>query len=168
MKKFETVFNNWMSKKVKHQLEIIDKISNDSGVDSDTWFFKNYLRRQVEDFTGTEFLSVLLENYLCYLSSEFDKIVGVYLKSDNKNVYGEPIFDIYMTLEYSYDRNEIFINEEFGERIDIEKIIKSISLDNRYQLTKNKLFTYIINETKLNIFSDKEIRALKLKCLDEI
>lgn len=168
MKKFETVFNNWMSKKVKYQLETIDKISSESGLDPKKWFIENFLCRQVDDFTGTEFVSVLLENYLCYLSHEFDKIVGIYLESTHKNVYGEPIFDIYLTLEYSFANSQLFINEEYSDISDIEKVIKSISLHNRYQLTKNKLFAYIINETKLNIFSDKEMRALKLKCINEL
>jgi len=168
MTTFEDTFNVWMNKKVKHQLEIIDNISSETDINPQKWFTENFLRRQVDDFTGTEFVSVLLENYLCYLSNCFDRIVGDYLESTHNNVYGEPIFDIYMTLEYSYDKNKLFINEQFGEISDIESVIKSISIDNRYELTKNKLFSYIINETKLNIFSNKEIRALKLKCLNEI
>jgi len=168
MKSFETIFNNWISSKVEFQLKIIDNIASETGVDPEKWFIENFLRRHIGDYTEDDFLNVLLQEYIGYLSNEFDKIVGVYLESDKHNMYGEPIYDIYITLEYDFDNNNIFINEEYGERVDIEKVIQSVSLNNRSVLMKNKLFSYIINKTNLNIFSKKDIRALKLKQLNEI
>ena len=168
MKSFETIFNNWISSKVEFQLKIIDNIASETGVDPEKWFIENFLRRQLGDYTEDDFLNVLLQEYISYLSNEFDKIIGVYLESDKHNIYGEPIYDIYITLEYDFDNNNIFINEEYGERVNIEKVIQSVSLNNRSVLMKNKLFSYIINKTNLNIFSKKDIRALKLKQLNEI
>jgi hypothetical protein len=168
MKSFETIFNNWISSKVEFQLKIIDNIASETGVDPEKWFIGNFLRQQLGDYTEDNFLNVLLQEYISYLSNEFDKIIGVYLESDKHNIYGEPIYDIYITLEYDFDNNNIFINEEYGERVNIEKVIQSVSLNNRSVLMKNKLFSYIINKTNLNIFSKKDIRALKLKQLNEI
>ena len=168
MKKFETVFKTWIEKNTNSQIKAIDKISSETGIDTEDWFFNNFLRLQTGDFSGTDFLEVLLENYLCNFTHKFEKIVGEYLESTGTSFYGEPIYDIDITLDYDYKKNCVVIDEQYGNRSDVEKTIKSISLDNKIRLTKNKIFTYVINETKLNIFSEKEARILKLNQLNEL
>ena len=168
MKSFETTFNKWINNKIGSQIKIINKISIETDVDAEIWFNQNFLSRNVSDYSGTEFLDEMLEDYLCYIGQEFNKKVGKYLKSTGTNIYNKPIFDLYITLEYNFKNNYIFINEKYGCREDIENIIKSISLNDRNDLMKDKLFSYVVNKTKLNIFSDKDIRALKLKQLNEI
>jgi hypothetical protein len=73
-----------------------------------------------------------------------------------------------MSLVYNIETAGVQIDfdyEEEDEIKEIEELIRSISVDGKVELMKNKLFSYIINQTKLEIFSKKDIRYLKLKKL---
>ena len=78
MKSFETTFNKWINNKIGSQIKIINKISIETDVDAEIWFNQNFLRRNVSDYSGTEFLDEMLEDYLGYIGNEFDNKVGIY------------------------------------------------------------------------------------------
>jgi hypothetical protein len=168
MEIFEDYFKSWINWKVEKQLKAIDIIANESGVDASEWFKNVFMRRNIEDFSGDNFLDDILENFVCHLAYYFDSLFDGYLPSIKTNVYGEKSFNTYMALSYDKKNNGIKIDKRYNTRTeieDVENLIKSIPVEKRNELMKNKLFYYIINQTKLEIFSKNDIRYLKLKKL---
>jgi hypothetical protein len=168
MKNFENYFNSWINDKVKKQLEAIDIIANEVDIDAKDWFKNKFMKRQINNYACDEFLDVILDNFLCHLSNKFDSLFENYLPVSYKNIYEEYSYGTYMSLVYNIETAGVQIDfdyEEEDEIKEIEELIRSISVDGKVELMKNKLFSYIINQTKLEIFSKKDIRYLKLKKL---
>ena len=169
MENFENYFNSWINDRVEKQLKAIDIIANETDIDSKDWFENNFMKRQINDHSGDDFLYVILENFLCHLSNRFDKLFEDYLPVSYKNLYGESSYGTYMALVYNPKTDGVQIDfdcEEENEIKEIEELICSISVEGKIELMKNKLFSYIINQTKLEIFSKNDIRYLKLKNLN--
>jgi hypothetical protein len=70
-----------------------------------------------------------------------------------------------MELTYHLGKG-FYISNKKGKK-NFRKLIKTLTIDQRQELMKDKLFSYIVNKTNLKIFSKKEIRYLKLKKLNE-
>jgi len=168
MDNFETFFKFWINKKVRKQLNVIDEISKETGIDAKNWFINDFLVRNINNHAGDEFLDVLLENFLLELSNKFEYLFKDYIEPERYNIYKEPIFDINISLDYDYKNNCIIIDEYTtdDDKEHIIKIIKSLTLEQKLELMNNKIFSYVINKTKLEVFSIKDIRALKLKSLN--
>jgi len=168
MKNFEDYFKSWINWKVEKQLKAIDIISNETGVDASDWFKNGFMKRGIGDYSGDNFLDDLLENFVCHLSREFDKLFKGYLPISHSNMYKEESYGTFMALVYNKKSNGVKIDMRYETKNEISEIverIKSIPVEQRLGLMKNKLFSYIINQTKLEIFSNNDMRYLKLKNL---
>jgi len=168
MESFEKYFKDWINWKVEKQLKAIDTISIESGVDASEWFKNDFIKRQLNDYTGDDFLDVVLEDFVCHFAWEFDKLFEGCLPIVYTNIYGEKSHGTFMALEYNKKTVGIKIAKRYNtkeEIEDVENLIKSIPVEKRNDLMKNKLFSYVINQTNLEIFSKNDIRYLKLKNL---
>ena len=50
---------------------------------------------------------------------------------------------------------------------ELEEMLKTLTLSQKQDLMQNKLFFYIVNQTKFEIYNKRNIRALKLKSIKE-
>lgn len=171
MTDFEKFFKSWIDNKVSKQLKIIDEISKEIDIDSKDWFMNDFLSNSLGDHAGDEFLDVLLENFVCYLCYKFEDLFKGYIEPLSYSSYNnKPIYGMYISIGYNYKKNCLVIDGyNTTEEIQyIKKTLLSLTTENKIELMKNKLFVYIINNTKFDVFTDKEIRKLKLKNLNEI
>lgn len=165
MGKFNDVFNDWIFDKINFQIEAIDKICDELDYDPLIWFRTQYIGRDCKDYTDTEFIKEMLSGFVWHLSQEFDKVLLKYLPPSGYNIYKEPYLSLNMDLTYNLKKG-FYIRNKKGKK-NFRNLIKILTIDQRQELMTDELFSYIVNKTKLKIFSKKEIRYLKLKKLNE-
>jgi hypothetical protein len=162
MENFKDFFNNWIGQKVNYQLESIDKICNKLDINAEEWF-KSFLERRMRDYSGSQFLDDLHSDFIYFIQMEFEKVLLKYVPASGKNIYQEPYIALEMTLKYA-EVNDIFYIKEKGME-NFRQLMLTLTLGQKEDLMENRLFSQIVNQTKLEIFSKKEIRLLKLKKL---
>jgi len=161
METFKEIFNNYVDKKTNRDVKIITELCLKLDIDSKIWF-KHYIKEEGGYQTGSDILTELMTNFTWYMTQEFDKCIMKYIEPDGKSILGTPYIHTEYELKYSH-KNGFFMKD--GK--SFSKIRKRLSLAQREELMKNKLFYFIVNETKLKIYSKKDIRYLKLKNLNE-
>jgi len=168
MNSFKDIFNNWVEKKTKKQIEIIDEICLETGIDPGDWF-EYFLENDIDNFSEDELLTEILNSFVCYLDSKFDEPFIEFLPDSmiKKNIFGGSYVDFYieLALKKSKTKGYKFVS---NNKKDIKRIRKFISISDREKIMKNKLVFYIINQTKMKIYSKNEIRYLKIKQLNNI
>lgn len=163
MKSFKDVFNEWLSEKSNHYVYKIDKICSDLDIDPSIWF-NNRFRKNMPDYDGNNIFEGMLDDFIGHIDSEFENSLLKYLPPRGYNIYREPYICVDYTLEYKKGKFRIAKN---GRR-EWKKELKRLTLNQRAELMEeNKLFSQIVTQTKLKIFSKKDIRVLKLKKLNE-
>lgn len=165
MEKFNIIFNKFISKKVGTQIEQIEKICSDFDIDASIWF-NNDFKRNYGCYTGTDFLKEMLPHFVYYLSGEFEKLILKYVEPSGYNCYKEPYLGLDMELEYCDGEFVVFNNKKEYKK-SFKNVIKKLTLTQKEELMKNKLFCAIVNQTNLKIYSKSDIRVLKLKNLNE-
>ena len=163
MQTFKDFFIGWIDKKTAYQISVIDKICIDLNIDSSDWFNNKY-RRNFGDYTGTDFLKEMLSSFLFFVEHNFSAILLKYLEPDGINIYKEPYICIF-DYELGYQNDKLYLNKE--NRKNFRKKITPLTLTQKTELMQNELFSYVVNQTNLKIFSKKEIRALKLRAINE-
>jgi len=163
MENFKKLFFDWMTNKVDYQVEAIDKICNELGMFPNEWFSK-YLNRNAKDYSGSDFLVEMLPDFVWYISKEFQKPLHKYIEPKGYNIFKEPYLAIGLNLKYNL--NTGFSIKKKNKKKFI-KLCSVLTLTQKQDLMTDKLFSYIVNQTNLKIFSKKELRALKLKKINE-
>jgi hypothetical protein len=158
---FKEIFDKWISKKVDFQIFEIDKIAKSLDINTKDWF-NHYLSRSSGDYTGVDILNELLSNFTFDISRKFEKLLCKYLPPAGFNIHNEPYLGFFINYDIKYG---FFLTK--GNKRHIKILLKKLNISQKEELLKNKLFLYIIKETKLKIFSKKEIRFLKLKNINE-
>ena len=160
METFRNVFDTWLSKKVDIQISEIDKIAQKFDIDTRKWF-NNFKSREWGDYSGSEFLNELLPNFGFYVSGLFEKTLLQYLPPKGENIYKEAYLGIHIQYELGYG---FFVDKE--DKKDFKKLFKQLTLNQKQELLKNKLFSYLIDKTNLKFLSKKEVRFLKLQAIN--
>jgi len=158
MKTFKETFEEWMNKKVDNQLSEIDKIATELDFDTKKWF--EFYRRRNGDYSGTEFLENLLSDFTFHISREFQKILCQYVTPKWYNIYNEP----YLGFCIDYESGNFFLNK--GDKKILKKLFKQLTIEQKQELSKNKLFSYILDKTKAKLISKREVRFLKLNIIN--
>jgi len=161
MENFRKTFDNWVSKKVDAQIIEIDKIASILDIDTKKWF-KNFLIRNSRDYSGDELLKELLSNFTFDISRKFELILCKYLRPTGYNIFDEP----FLSFSIDYDINHGFFLSNNNKKI-LKKLFTQLNINQKQELLKNKLFSYIVNQTNIKIFSKRETRLLKLKNINE-
>jgi len=169
MEKFKNIFNSYIDKKTDSDIQIIDKINEElylAGIiiDIKKWFYSDLLKKHSSDYSGTDILDTLLSHFVFFIDTEFKKTLYNYIIPDKINIHNEPYLSLNFDLEY-YTNSGFYLNKKNKKRL--KKSVKILTLDQKKDLMTNKLFFYMINQTKLKIYSKKEIRKLKLIALNE-
>lgn len=159
---YKEVFNKWIDIRMNYQLEAIDKIATDLDIDMYKWHYSYFLKRTT-GFTGFDALDEILSEFLFYLDNEFKKVLLTYIPADGKNIYGEP----YLLLDFNLVYDNDGINVKKNEAKNFKKLVRTLTFSQREELMKNKLFSYIVIKTNLKIYSNNDIRILKLRNLNE-
>lgn len=166
MEKLANIFNNWIDKKIGNQIFIIDTICEETELNQKLWF-DNFLKNDMGLFSGTDFIDYMLEQFSVYLTSEFVYNFSKYIEPDRYSVSGKPLYDIFISI-YGNSKKD---NTHFEFKIDdhnfeaFNNLLKKLTLIQKEELMKNKLFSYVINQTNTKIFSNNDIRLLKLNRL---
>ena len=157
METFREVFDNFIKEKTQDDVLIISDLCVKTGVDPNMWL-KYYIKRESGSQTGTDFLDDMLSLFIFYLHNEFVKCLMKYIEPVGKNIYGEPYIHVDFEVVYKYN---------IGLSIKHGKTFKDLPLKilQKQELMKNKLFSFIVNETKLEIYNKNDIRYLKLLSL---
>ena len=168
MKKLENIFKNWLNSKLGNQISIIDEICNNTDLDANVWF-KNFIS-DIGTYSGDDFLDSLLEQFSVYLKCEFEKNFLKYLEPEGYSIYNKPYYGMFIDiLDISEENNNIKFDLSFD--LDSEEefvnLTKKLNLSQKEELMKNKLFSYVINQTNFDFYSNNDIRALKLRSLNE-
>jgi len=149
-KSFKSLFNDYVFNKTNKNIDKIDNLCLELGVEpSNFWYY--YLNSN-DGFSETEFLTELLTYFYYYLSSEVDKL---FKENDIKiewfwfHTVGDKV--------YLGDGREPECLIEFEEKI------VNADFSVKKKLIQNKIFSHLIKKSKTNIFSKKQIRALKLE-----
>ena len=162
MEKFSTIFYDYIHNKTDYQLQVIDKICSELEINSTIWF-SLFRKRDCPDHPGTQFLDEMLPNFIFYINGEFEKVLHKYFPPRGYNIYKEPYL-IFDSFEIKYDSEIGFFMEDEKE---LEEMLKTLTLSQKQDLMQNKLFFYIVNQTKFEIYNKRNIRALKLKSIKE-
>ena len=163
MENFKNLFYDWVTNKVDYQVEAIDKICTELDIYPNEWFSK-YLNRNANDYSGSDFLSEMLSDFVWHISREFEKPLVKYIKPEGYNIFKEPYLAIRLNLKYNL-ANGFSIKKKNKKKF--KKFCSVLTLTQKQDLMTDKLFSYIIIQTNLNIYSKKELRALKLKKINE-
>ena len=156
-------FNNWVYERTDYQLDAIDKICIDLDIYPNQWF-SHFLNRNVGDYSGTEFMREMLSDFVFYVSNQFSNRLLTYLPPEGYNIYNEPYLGLNLNLVYHLHEG-FKIKKKNRKRF--VKVCKNLTLTQKKELMQDKLFSFIVNQTKLKIFNKKEIRALKLGQINE-
>lgn len=157
---FSQIFTDYINKKTNNQILIVDKICEDAKIDANL-FFKFYLK-QCNSYTGTDLFNEILSDFLYYLHLEFVKVLMIYVPIKGVNIHNEPYIDYYLNLKY-LNKKGLTSTKKSSKKF--RKL--NLTFSQKEELMKNYYFSYIVNQTKLKIYSKKDIRVLKLKSLNE-
>lgn len=168
MKTAKQIFNRYLNEKVDNQIYIVDEICEKTGLDTQKWF--TFFIDELYMYSGDDFLNNILDNFGVYLTTEFEKKLVKYIKPTGYSINNTPYYDIFISVvDITEDENdikfELVVDEEYIETFS--KVIKKLTLTQKEELLKNKLFLYIINQTNLDFLSNNDIRSLKLRFLNE-
>lgn len=162
METFKEVFDNYILKQTNKDITIISDLCIKFDINPND-FLKNYIKTNSGTGTGTDFFTELLETFIFYLEKQIDKELLKYVKYHGINIYKEPYLSINYELKYSTKKGF-----KIKDKKNLEKfIINNLTVSQKQELLKNKLFSHIILQTNLKIYSNKDIRFLKLKNLHE-
>lgn len=163
MENFKKLFYDWTGKKVDHQIACIDKICSELNISPNNWF-SVYLSRNAKDYSGADFLSEMFSDFIWFVGKEFQKPLLKYIKPEGYSIYNEPYLALSLNLKYNLQSG---FSVKKKNKKKFVKFCSVLTLDQKQDLMTDKLFSYIINQTNLNFFSKKELRALKLKKINE-
>ena len=170
MIKVKNLFDDFMKKKVEKQLIIIDQLCEDMEIDPTEWF--NSFIQNTGDYSGTDFLNDFLSNFLFYISGEIQTLLLKSIKPDGYNMYKKPYIHNNLDLSEGYwligpthETLKFEIKEK--KKNKFLKLLDPLTLEQKSELLENKIFSYIIDATKLKIISDRDMRYLKLKKLEK-
>lgn len=164
---FENIFNNWIDKKTKHQIEIIDEICEKSGVDANDWFKNYYLNRYQDEFSESDILDELLNYFAYYLEDKIQEQFIKYIEPDGYSIYNTPYLSDFSPDTIIKIKSDGSFKIKYNKK-EYKNILKRLKLKEKEELLKNKLFFYMVEQTNLKIFSKKDIRYLKLRKLSDI
>ena len=159
METFNELFTNWINKKSKKQISKIDKICTQYDIDPSIW----WLIENSGDWAGADFFNQFLDDFIGYIDTQFENYLLRYLPSKVYTLDNKPYISVDYILEYK--KNKFYIDKS-GKK-EWKKKFKELTLVQKTELMKEKLFSDIVNQTNLKIFSKKDIRVLKLKNLNE-
>lgn len=166
METFRNIFNNFVSKNVDKQIEIIDELCNKYDIDASLWW-KDYLKKDCGDFNGIDILTEMLDKFIYYLGRNIERQVLNYFEPKGYNIFKEPYLSIDIAyIDYNVNKNKFYYSPEYKE--NVEEALQKLKLDQKIELLKNKLFSDMVIQTKIEFLSKKDIRALKLRKLNEI
>lgn len=164
--RFKDVLKEWFDKKTKHQIKMIDKLCLETGLDSKEWFYDIHLGKHFGQYSGEDIITDILDDFVYYLGTKFSGKLIKYLPDD---MIGADIYNVRYVRDFE---TELYLNDKNKIKAtfkkDFKKYRKIIPLSDREELMKNKLFSYVINQTKLKIYSKKEIRYLKIRYLNSV
>ena len=163
MENFKEVFDNWIKIKTESQVEVISEICKDTDIDPKVWF-THYISRHGGDCSGTQILNDMGETFAYYVETKFQDLFLKYLEPKGYNIYKEP----YLGLDFDLViKNKKLYAKKYHKK-NFRKMCKKLTLEQRLELSENKLISYVVSQTNLKMFSKKEIRFLKLKKINEV
>jgi len=146
------LFDDYVYNKTRKDIKKIDKLCVELDIEpNDFWY---YFLKNKGDFSEVDFLTKMLDYFHYYLGNLLDML---YEKNniEMEHFYFE-MFDDGIFFCDGKDENY------HSYREFLEKIVNAdISL--RKKLMNNKVFEYFMTETETKIFTDKEVRMLKLE-----
>jgi hypothetical protein len=163
MENFKDYYANWIKKKTETQVDFISKYCEEIGIDPKTWF-SFYIQRHGGDCSGSQILTDMGETFAYFLQCELEDILLKYLPPKGYNMYKEPYLVI--DIEFFFREDRLFIKNKDKEKFT--EYCKQLTLDQKYEIMQNKLYSYISDQTNLNICSKKDMRYMKLKKLSEL
>jgi 5-methylcytosine-specific restriction endonuclease McrA len=153
-KSVKDLFNLFVYNKTKDNIKLIDQLCLELKVDpQDFWSF--YLK-SLGDFSETDFLTEMLTYFHWYLESTFEKLYdSVGIKMD--------------TFFFNAEDDKIYFNtyDNAKGRVEFTEKVMEAEFDTKKKLMSNKIFAYFMKKTNLNIFTSKQIRALKLEKINK-
>lgn len=149
MKTVRQLFNDYVYSNTKIKIKKIDKLCIKLDVSSED-FWKYYIS-QKGNFSETEFLTNLLSYFYYFLNISIDKLLK------ENNIVSN------FCIDYTSKPNLSIIDYDsfYNNVIKADTKIKQ-------KLMENKIFNYLIKKTKIDFFTKKEIRKLKLDKIKQI
>lgn len=164
MKTFRNIFDEFVSKKVDSQIKVIDELCIKYDIDADLWW-KEYLKKDCGDFNGIDILTEMLDKFMYYIGRNLEYQLLNCVKPSGYNIYKEPYLSIDISF-IEYKKDKFYYKPEYKE--NVKEALQKLKLDQKLELLKNKLFSDMLIQTKIEFLSKKDIRALKLRKLNEI
>lgn len=164
MENFKDYYANWIKKKTETQVDFISKYCEETGIDPKIWY-SFYMQRHGGDCSGSQILTDMGETFAYYLQCELEIILLKYIKPKGYNMYKEPYLGL--DVDFQFREDKLFIKNKELKKFT-EYCSTQLTLDQKYEIMKNKLYSYISAQTNLNICSKKDMRYMKLKKLSEI
>jgi len=147
-KSLKNLFSDYIFIKTHKQIDKIDSLCFQLDVEpSDFWYY--YLQHKSE-FSETEFLTELLTYFHWFLDSKME----ILFKS-----VGIKMGDFWFHAE----GDKIQLGDNSSGLLEFKEKIIDADFKTKKKLMENKIFAYFMKKTKTNIFSKKQIRALKLE-----
>ena len=146
------LFDDYVYNKTSQDIKKIDKLCIKLNIEpNDFWYF--YLK-QKEDFSEIDFLTSMLTYFYYFLDDKVNKI----FESQG----------IKMSYFFFYNEEDnVSIGDNGSERnkaiVEFKEKIIDADFDVKKKLIKNKVFSHLLKKTNTNIFTDKQVRALKLE-----
>ncbi len=141
------LFDDYVYNKTRRDIKKIDKLCVELDIEpNDFWYY--YLKSK-GNFSEVDFLTEMLTHFHYYLDTlliTFLKLNGI----DFKNFY------------FSIEENNIKISQK---NIEFTNLILNSDISLKKHLMENKIFAYFMKRGNVQIFTSKEIRALKLENL---
>ena len=164
MESLKEYFNNWIIRKTDYQICEVDRICQEVDIDPTIWF-NNHFIKNFGDFTDTDVLDEILSTFIYHIENKFSQYLLKYMPPDGLNIFNEPYISIDMDLKHK--KSKLSIDKKGRKKF--RKKISNLTLNQKVELMKeNKLFSYIVTQTNLEIFSKREIRVLKLRNLNDV
>ena len=154
------IFISWIDSNIKYQFDIIDEICKDLDISPEDWFYDRFLRRDIRDYVGKDILLNMFDSFINYISRELGKTLIGFLPPKGYDIYNEPYYGIFILYEDGF-----YFDEE--DTVAFLTLMKKLTAEQKLQLMENKIFSYIVNQTKVKIFSKKEVRMLKLRNIEK-
>ena len=149
-KSLRMLFDDYVYKKTKKDIRKVDKLCAEFNIQpSDFWYY--YLKSE-GDFFETDFLTNILTYFYYYLDSETDKLF------ENLNIEMNYFFFYSEEDMVSLGDNKEGIKEFHEKIVDADFSVKK-------KLINNKIFSHLMKKSKINIFTVKQTRVLKLENL---
>ena len=159
---FDKIFKDWITKKSDSHVKWIDYMADETGLDPAEWF-SLYLG-ELGHYAGDGFLISMSDSFSFFIYKKFEQLFMKYIPPRGHSMYNTPyLFDSFSVDVDLYQQKIVYENVS-----ELATINNSLSVEQRMDLFQHKLYRYIMNETKTEIFTKKEIRQLKLKKINEV